>query len=234
MSEPLAAPAPLASATPARPLRSLPSAATPKPGLVTTADEAIAAGHGRFVIGFLGSFVSVLAGVLAFNVVVDPFALSGTGIVPTAVEPDRSIKLDLVQHLKRSPQILILGDSRGRSAEPAFLQGLTGHSGFNAAVTGGSAPDAYVFVRYVADRFPHQRRRYIWFTSVGLASGTVLPAAGAGPARSPLPARRPSLRPRRRRDVPGHGCDENLVARLPGSACSAPAARASTTAQTDR
>lgn len=188
MIEPLAAPASLASATPARPLGSVPSAAAAKSVLVTTADEAIAAGHGRFVIGFLGSFVSVLACVLAFNVVVDPFALSGAGIVPTAVEPDRSIKLDLVQHLQRSPQILILGDSRGRSAEPAFLQGLTGHSGFNAAVTGGSAPDAYVFVRYVADRFPQQRRRYIWFTSVGLASGTVLPQLAQDPrARRYLP-----------------------------------------------
>ena len=180
MIEPLAAPASLASATPARPLGSVPSAAAAKSVLV--------AGLGRFVIGFLGSFVLVLAGVLAFNVVVDPFALSGAGIVPTAVEPDRSIKLDLVQHLKRSPQILILGDSRGRSAEPAFLQGLTGHSGFNAAVTGGSAPDAYVFVRYVADRFPQQSRRYIWFTSVGLASGTVLPQLAQDPrARRYLP-----------------------------------------------
>ena len=120
MIEPLAAPASLASATPARPLGSVPSAAAAKSVLVTTADEAIAAGHGRFVIGFLGSFVSVLACVLAFNVVVDPFALSGAGIVPTAVEPDRSIKLDLVQHLQRSPQILILGARAGvRRSRPS-------------------------------------------------------------------------------------------------------------------
>ncbi len=133
------------------------------------------AGARRFVGGFLGSFFVVLASVLAFNVVVDPLALAGTGVVPTAVEPDRSIKLDLLGKLKHGPQILILGDSRGRQAEPAQLRRLTGHTAFNAAVTGGSAPDAYVFVRYAADRFPHQKRRYIWFTSVGLASGIVLP-----------------------------------------------------------
>jgi len=135
----------------------------------------------RFVGGFLGSFFAVLAAVLAFNVVVDPFALVGTGVVPTAVEPDRSIKLDLLQHLKRSPQILILGDSRGRQAEPSYLQRLTGRTAFNAAVTGGSAPEAYVFVRYAADLFPHQKRRYIWFTDIGLASGIVQPQLAQDP-----------------------------------------------------
>jgi hypothetical protein len=138
-------------------------------------------GKRRFVVGFLGSFVAVLAAVLAFNVLVDPFALAGSGIVPTAVEPDRSVKLDLLEHLEHGPQILILGDSRGRQAEPSFVQRLTGHTAFNAAVTGGSAPDAYVFVRSAADRFPHQKRRYIWFTDVGLASGTVLPQLAQDP-----------------------------------------------------
>src|SRR5919201_6260074 len=88
----------------------------------------------RFVGGFLGSFLLVLGAVLAFNVVIDPFALAGTGVVPTAVEPDRSIKLDLLQRLKRGPQILILGDSRGRQAQPSQLERLTGHTAFNAAV----------------------------------------------------------------------------------------------------
>ncbi len=139
------------------------------------AETAAATGQRRFVLGFLGSFPLVLAAVLAFNVVVDPYALAGTGVVPTAVEPDRSIKLDLLQHLKYSPQILILGDSRGRQAEPSFLHRLTGLTAFNAAVTGGSAPEAYVYVRFTADRFPQQKRRYIWFTDNGLASSVVQP-----------------------------------------------------------
>lgn len=148
-----------------------------RPFLPTVSEEAQehAVDRRGFVGGFLGSFVAVLGAVLAFNVVVDPFALAGTGAVPTAVEPDRSIKLDLLERLKRGPQILILGDSRGRQAEPAVVRRLTGHSAFNAAVTGGSAPEAYVFVRYTADRFPQQKRRYIWFTGVGLAGSVVLP-----------------------------------------------------------
>ena len=30
-----------------------------------------------------------------------------------------------------------------------------------------------MFVRFAADRFPHQKRHYIWFTDIGLASGIV-------------------------------------------------------------
>jgi hypothetical protein len=133
------------------------------------------------VVGFLGSCLGLLAAILAFNVVIDPFALAGSGIVPTAVESDRSIKLDLLQHLKRGPETLILGSSRSRQAEPAFLQKLTGHTGFNAGVTGGTSADEYVFVRFAADLFPHQKRRYIWFTDVGLAGGGVLPQLAHDP-----------------------------------------------------
>jgi hypothetical protein len=94
---------------------------------------------------------------------------------------DRSVKLDLIGKLKRGPEILILGDSRGRTAEPSLLQRLTGHTGFNAAVQGGSAPDAWVFTRYSAGRFPGQRRRYIWFVSAGLATDIPDPHTQADP-----------------------------------------------------
>ena len=165
-------------------------AATTSPVVTRTAERASRReGSQRpFLVGFLGSFGVVLAAVLAFNVVVDPFALAGTGVVPTAVEPDRSVKLDLLQNLKHGPQILILGDSRGRQAEPSFLHRLTGLTAFNAAVSGGSDPDADVFVRFAADRFPREKRRYIWFTDIGLASGVVLPQLAQDPrARRYLP-----------------------------------------------
>lgn len=94
---------------------------------------------------------------------------------------DRSIKLDLIRKLKRSPQILILGDSRGRQAEPSYLQRLTGRTAFNAAVMGGNGPDAWVFIRYAADRFPGQKRGYIWFVSSGLSGNIPDPRTEADP-----------------------------------------------------
>jgi hypothetical protein len=100
---------------------------------------------------------------------------AGTSAASSSRPSDRSIKLDLVAKLRQSPQILILGDSRGRYAEPSYVQRLTGHTGFNAAVMGGSTPDFWVFTRYAADRFPRQRRRYIWFVSSGLMTNIVDP-----------------------------------------------------------
>jgi hypothetical protein len=101
-------------------------------------------------------------------------AVAGTSAA-SPPSTDRTVKLDLIAKLKRGPEILILGDSRGRQAEPSQLRRLTGHTAFNAAVTGGATPDAWVFTRYTADRFPHQRRRYIWFVSWGLATNIVTP-----------------------------------------------------------
>jgi hypothetical protein len=149
-----------------------PGEGSPFPG---SHDVASAPGHApspnqkRFVISFLVSCLGLLAAVLALNITIDPFAIAGSGIVPTAVESDRSIKLTLLEHLKYSPDILILGSSRSRQAEPSYLQKLTGHDGFNAGVTGGTSADEYVFARFAADLFPHQKRRYVWFVDVGLA-----------------------------------------------------------------
>ncbi len=107
--------------------RPSPSRPTPAPGGARHVPEgayeqAPSASQRRFVVGFLGSCLSVLAVILTFNIVIDPFALAATGLVPTAVEPDRSIKLDLLQHLRRGPEILILGSSRSRQAEPSYLR----------------------------------------------------------------------------------------------------------------
>lgn len=135
----------------------------------------------RFAFGFLAGCFSVLAAVLAFNVVVDPLALAGTRLVPSAVEQDRSVKLDLLERLKRNPEILIMGSSRSRQAEPSFLHKLTGRTAFNAGVTGGTSADEYVFARFAADRFPNRKRRYIWFTDVGIAGGGVLPQLAHDP-----------------------------------------------------
>ena len=94
---------------------------------------------------------------------------------------DRSIKLDLLAKLRESPEILILGDSRGRQADPSYLRKLTGKTGFNAAVMGGNGPDAWVFTRYAADRFPGQKRGYIMFVSAGLSGNIPDPRTEADP-----------------------------------------------------
>lgn len=134
-----------------------------------------AGGYGKFIAAALVACFAVLGGVLAVDVLVDPFAIAGTHLVPTAVEADRSIKLNLIEHLQRSPDIVILGSSRARQAEPAVLQRLTGRNGFNAAVTGGTAADAWVMTRYITDRFPHDPHHFIWFVDAGIATNGINP-----------------------------------------------------------
>ena len=99
----------------------------------------------RFVLSLLAATVGLLVAVLSLNILIDPFDLFHTGLVPTAIENDRAIKIGLLDSLKASPDILILGSSRSRHAQPAFLQQLTGRTGFNAGVTGGDATDEWVF-----------------------------------------------------------------------------------------
>ena len=135
----------------------------------------------RFVVATIASCFCTLAAILALNLVVDPYALAGTHVTPSAVETDRAAKLTLVERLKKAPEILVLGSSRSRQVEPPVLQQLTGHRGFNAGVTGGSAADAYVFTRLTADRFPKVKRRYVWFVDAGIATNGVNPQLAADP-----------------------------------------------------
>lgn len=137
--------------------------------------EAAGTGYATFVAAALVACFGLLGGVLALNVLVDPLLIAGTGLVVPAVENDRGVKLELIDKHRRNPEVLILGSSRARQAEPSFVEQLTGHAGFNAAVTGGTAADAWVMTRAAADRFPGQPRRYIWFVDVGLATNVVHP-----------------------------------------------------------
>ncbi len=108
-------------------------------------------------------------------------SLSGALFAPCREAGDRTTKLTLIEKLSRNPAILILGSSRARQADPSFLQGITGHSGFNAAVTGGTAADAWVMTRFAADRFPRRTRRYLWFVDAGIATNGVPPDLASDP-----------------------------------------------------
>jgi hypothetical protein len=149
----------------------------------------------RYVVATLAALAVALCAVLAFNVIVDPLSLVGWRIVPPAVETDRSIKLDLIWKLKQNPQVVVLGSSRSRQAEPKFIDKLTGlKTGFNAGVTGGDAADAWVMVRNIAERFPHAKRTYIWFIDYKIAGAGINPQLAQDPHSSRyLPGGGPSF-----------------------------------------
>ena len=99
---------------------------------------------------------------------------------------DRLTKLELIQHLRHSPNILILGSSRARVANPSTLRQLTGRSSFNAGVKGGAAADEYVFTRLLGQRFPHAKPAYLIFTDVGIAGDGVNPELADQPLARPF------------------------------------------------
>src|SRR6266536_2328528 len=140
-----------------------------------------ATGYAKFVVATVGACLALLAAALTLNVLVDPFAIDGIGLLPTAVEADRSVKLNLIGHLERSPEIVILGSSRARQAEPSFLTRITGETAFNGAVTGGTAADAWVMARYVTDRFPREPHHYLWFVDAGIATRGINPQLAEDP-----------------------------------------------------
>jgi len=117
----------------------------------------------RFVGWLLAAALVVIALVVAFNAVADPYGTVGTGAFPTVTWNDRSVKSDLVEDLSEAPQVLILGSSRAMKFEPSYVQERTGMSAFNAGVSSGRPIDAYVFARLIAARFPEQRQlSYLW------------------------------------------------------------------------
>lgn len=133
----------------------------------------------RFVAGVLVAAAAVLLSVLAFNIVVDPFGTFGTGLFPTAIESDRSAKISLLEDLSYNPDILIMGSSRSRPARPKLLKELTGHTGFNAGVTSGGAPDWWVFAHLWLKRFPKGPHHVLLFVSDGVGTNHVNPQLAA-------------------------------------------------------
>jgi len=99
---------------------------------------------------------------------------------------DRVTKIELLEHLSKAPQLLILGSSRARIAMPATVEQLTGRTAFNAGVHGGGSADEYVFTRLLAQRFPHARPAYLIFVDVNIGGDGVNPELADEPLAKPF------------------------------------------------
>ncbi len=120
----------------------------------------------RFVVVALATFFGVLLLTGAANAVVDPLGSVGTGLVRPAVFSDHRERLALIDRLKAPPELVVLGSSRALKAEPAYLQQLTGLTGFNAAAANGKTEDGFAYANLFHDRWPEARIRYLWILEV--------------------------------------------------------------------
>ena len=109
----------------------------------------------------------VMGGVLALNVVADPYGSVGTHLFPTVTTSDRTVKADKIEQLKQGPELVVLGSSRSMRYEPSYLEQKTGLSTFNAGVNGiGGTADAWAMTQFIHDTWPEADPDYIWLLDV--------------------------------------------------------------------
>jgi hypothetical protein len=132
----------------------------------------------------------VVAAAGAVNALVDPYGSVGTGIVGPAVWTDRSEKVRLIEQLQAPPRVVVLGSSRAMKVQPSYLTRITGQTAFNASVSSGRPVDAYVFTRFLHDRFPQTSQSYLWLLDQeAFAEGAIDPTLLADSTLGPyLPA----------------------------------------------
>jgi hypothetical protein len=109
----------------------------------------------------------LMAGVLALNVVGDPYGSVGTHFFPTVTTTDRTVKADRIEELKQPPQLVVLGSSRAMRYEPSYLEKLTGLRTFNASVNGiGGTTDAWAMSQFIHEVWPDSHPAYLWLVDV--------------------------------------------------------------------
>ena len=114
----------------------------------------------------LAALAALLLAVFAFNATVDPYGGLGTGLLPTAVTDDAATKVRLLEALQEAPDIVVVGSSRSLKADRRVIERSTGLTAFNAGVRGGTTVEAYALSRFVNDRFPDARPRFMWLLDV--------------------------------------------------------------------
>ncbi len=126
-----------------------------------------ASGARGFIAVALVTAFAVTALVAAFNMVVDPYGLLGTGLFVKGTFSDRTVKADLIEKLAAPPKVVVVGSSRSMRVSPTLIEDATGRTAFNAGVNGiGGAVDVWAFVNYLHDRWPEARFDYLWYVDV--------------------------------------------------------------------
>lgn len=109
-----------------------------------------------FVRWLLACILLAAATILAVNWWLDPTGVTGRSTRFGAVEnlEVRQVKLDIMERAEQPPDVLVLGSSRSMMLDPQTIEQLTGQRALNAAVSGATTKDAYLYAAYAAERWP--------------------------------------------------------------------------------
>jgi hypothetical protein len=120
-----------------------------------------------FVLTLVLVTALVMGGVLALNVVADPYGSVGMHLFPTVTTSDRTVKADRIEALKQPPDLVVLGSSRSMRYEPSYLEEKTGLKTFNAGVNGiGGTADAWAMTQFIHEVWPDSHPAYLWMVDV--------------------------------------------------------------------
>lgn len=137
----------------------------------------------RFVMFTLCAVAVFVAAVAATNWWFDPVGVTGRQTRFVAVENSgvRLIKADLMQQRANAPDVLVLGSSRSMKLDPADIRAITHRSAFNAAVSGGTMRDMYLYAKFAEQTWPNAFPHLV----IGVVSDTFRDGAGAGATADP-------------------------------------------------
>jgi hypothetical protein len=142
---------------------------------------------------FLGALLVQLAVVATFNILVNPYRLYHSRWVPPVIQDDYTAKMELLQRCQ--PRLLVLGSSRVRKLEPAYLQRRTGLPAFNMGVASSLPEDWICLFRYATEG----RGRDVKWVVLGVDVDSFHPTAPVNPPLLKNPGLRvylpPALRP---------------------------------------
>jgi hypothetical protein len=75
---------------------------------------------------------------------------------------DRTFKIDLIEKMRKPPQLIIFGGSRGTRFDPAHFTAATGLRTFNAAFSNGRPTDAWAFTAFLMQQEQVTKLRCFW------------------------------------------------------------------------
>ena len=106
-------------------------------------------GHKPYVQAFLIASALLVFPVLTLNILVDPYDLLGTGLLPPVVRSDRAVQIEMLNGRSDAPQALVLGSSRTMKISPEQIEKLFGLSAQNMGV-GSCRAEGYLLMTQYA------------------------------------------------------------------------------------
>ena len=105
-----------------------------------------------FCFHFIFAVLILLAVVLGFNIIINPYGMYATNWLKPLVWSDRKEKLQLLEKYPEEVDLLVIGSSRTMRLDPELFYSLTGLEGFNLSVNHARTEDFLALVRYVVSK----------------------------------------------------------------------------------